>query len=105
VNYALFIDDERDPPLDNRNWIIARSVDEAKEIVSDIGWPDYISFDHDLGENQETGKDFANFMVESHMNGVDVFNENFQYYVHSQNPTGAQNIRGLLDSFIQHINS
>jgi hypothetical protein len=105
MTYNLFIDDERDPVITSERpyWIIARSVDDVKEIISSMGWPSYVSFDHDLGENVGTGMEFARYMVECHLDGQEVFTDNFDYYVHSQNLAGAQNIRYLIDSFLATI--
>jgi hypothetical protein len=103
MTFSLFLDDERYPPNDGRNWIVARNVDEAKDIIRDIGWPEYISFDHDLGDGEQTGKDFANWMICEHIEGENVFSENFRYYVHSQNPIGAKNIRDLIDGYLSFI--
>ena len=103
--YSLFIDDERKPPYnDGRNWIIARNFDDVMMCFRIHGMPGYISFDHDLGENERTGFDIAKFLVELDMDAEPDFQipEEFEYYVHSQNPIGKANIEGLLDNYLEH---
>jgi hypothetical protein len=98
--YRLFLDDERFPI--NVECVIARTSDAAFEIVSRLGIPVEISFDHDLG-GDDTAIQFINklidFMIDENMK----FPIGFQYYIHSQNPIGAANIKAKMDSFINHI--
>jgi len=54
VEEWVYLDDIRTPPRED--WVIARDFEEA--IVESRGLPDFISFDHDLGEGL-TGYDFA----------------------------------------------
>lgn len=100
--YRLFLDDERLPP-DNGEWLVARNFDEATEIMIRLGCPVYMSFDHDLGLNndgsEKNGKHVAEWMVERHLDYGNFFPDNFNFYVHSQNNVGAANIRGYLSNF------
>ena len=100
--YSLFIDDERFPPEQTQkgDWVIARTQDEVKKIISERGFPDFISFDHDLGDEQPTGYDIAKYLVELDMDNA-VIPDNFSFYVHSQNPIGAKNIQSYLDSYLR----
>ncbi len=95
----IFLDDERFPPDDGREWIIARSFDDVLELTAN-GLIDYISFDHDLGDNVPTGMDVCKWLVEQDMNYA-VLDPNFTFYVHSQNPLGAENIRSYLDQYLR----
>lgn len=100
MSYKLFLDDERFPPEPAYNWVIARSVQEAKLIYLHKGPPSFVSFDHDLGENLETGLDFAHWMVNKDLNTEgNFFPEDFDFYIHSQNPIGAENIRQYLQGY------
>lgn len=101
MGYKLFIDDERFPV--GTGWVIARCFIEAKIIVSLDGIPDYISFDHDLGPDGLSGADFANWMIDHMLINEMLFPASFDYYVHSQNPIGADNIRGKMDAALRHI--
>lgn len=102
AQYSLFIDDERYPPKnDGRNWVIARDWEDVMMCFRIHGMPEYISFDHDLGEDTQTGYDIAKFIVELDMGGDSDFAmpENFDYYVHSQNPVGKENIEKYLENY------
>ena len=108
MTWNLFIDDERFPPDDGRDWVIARSYGEAMREILGRGFPSYISFDHDLGKNQRTGYDIAKAMVENDMDfcnrdkrAIYTFSPNFSFYVHSQNPIGKANIEGLLNNYLK----
>lgn len=98
MSYRLFIDDERFPPNDGREWVIVRSSNEAVECIRTRGIPDFISYDHDLG-GDDTSMRFITWMIDAYLDGkIDTFPVN--YTVHSQNPVGARNIAQLLQGFI-----
>jgi hypothetical protein len=114
MTYSLFIDDERDP-MDvtwgdwqdqalyrDGEWIIARNWNEVLETIVSLGFPTLISFDHDLGEDQETGYEIAQRLCDMVMDGV-ALPENFKYRVHSKNPVGAENIHGYMNNFLKHV--
>lgn len=101
LDYKLFLDDIRFPK--EEGWIIARTYDEAVAIVKLLGIPQNISFDHDLGLDSLTGYDFAKFLVEYDMTYNEI-DKTFTFYVHSANPVGAENIRKLLDNYVQFKN-
>ena len=99
----MFIDDERFPPdTAGRAWVICRTIDEVRATISQSGFPRYISFDHDLGDGQASGKDIANWMIEADMDGTVSIPADFDFYVHSQNPVGSRNIESLLRSYLLH---
>jgi hypothetical protein len=94
MTYSLFIDDEREPP--QSNWFVARSYDEVVQTIIKHGMPKFISFDHDLGEGK-SGYDIANWIVNYCIDND--FVPSFDFYVHSQNPVGKENIEKLLEGF------
>ena len=96
----LFIDDIRNPKTGH--YTIARNYAEAVKFMRENGCPDFISFDHDLGENQPSGYDIAKWMVNKDldMNG-EFIPKKFMYEVHSANPVGRENIRGLLTGYLK----
>lgn len=111
----LFLDDLRNPEDvtwmnigANVDWEIVRSMDEAVKWVKRNGFPDVISFDHDLGIEQyrgdysreNSGYDFAKWLVEYDMD-TNSMPAGFRFTVHSKNPTGAKNIRELLHNYIR----
>lgn len=116
----LFLDDERKPSdvtwiliggvgSHGAVWEVVRSCEEAKTWVLKNGFPDIISFDHDLGlmhyagdySDGATGFDFAKWLIEYDMN-TNSMPDNFKFTVHSKNPIGSENIRCLLNNYIQH---
>lgn len=117
MSYKMFIDDIRNPP--DRTWVVVRSVDAAIEYIQSHGFPRFISFDHDLGlklqiqpsgvgilladgaEDTEapSGFNFAKWLVEQDLE-IHWMSAGFDYQVHSANPVGAANIRGLLDQYM-----
>ena len=105
TNYKLFLDDERFPPkswdLNNEKYLIARTYDEAVHIVSKHGFPSFISFDHDLGE-EKTGLDFAKWLVATDL-AMPGFLSGMQFTVHSQNPIGKRNIECLLMNYLNKL--
>lgn len=102
MTYKLFIDDERFPKTDD--WRICRSSDEAIKMVILYGMPSEIAFDHDLG-GDDTSMKFIWFIIDSYYDGELAIPENFKYTVHSQNPIGVLNIKGLMDGFLNDIRS
>lgn len=104
MSYKLFIDDERFPPKEETDWVISRTSEEAKICVTVLGMPRYISFDHDLGED-DTAIVFIKWLEEMVIENNLEFPKDFEFYVHSQNPVGKENIeykmRGLLEHFGQ----
>ena len=101
--WKLFLDDERDP-VGNR-WTVCRSVGEAVAVCQVFKLPAYISFDHDLGPGpspggfENTGMGFAKWMIEQVLDDTMQLPTGFDYYVHSQNPVGADNIRNIMQRF------
>lgn len=97
--YKLFIDDVRDPP--STDWVVVRSTNEALNYVQDHGWPDFISFDHDLG-GEDTTMVFLKYLVYEHWDGITTPPD---YKVHSANPVGAENIKSFMESWKRSIDT
>lgn len=81
--------------LHEHDLYFAVAVDEAKDMSKNFGPFDFYFLDHDLdrrvfvdSNEQNTGYQFAKFLAESNVEGTIV--------VHSMNPAGAQNIKGVL---------
>lgn len=101
--WKLYLDDLRHPP--SSDYVVARTVTEARILIHDKGFPVHISFDHDLGMDEkgrllESGYDFAKWIVESDQNGDIFIPIDFTFTVHSANPVGARNIFSLLDNYL-----
>ena len=112
MTYALFIDDERYPPDDSRQWAIARCLADVGNVVRQHGSPAFISFDHDLGETTASGFEIAKALVDADIDARDgavraelpfVFRPGFMFDVHSQNPVGAENIRRYLENYLAFL--
>ena len=114
--YRLFVDDERDPAflaflatqgvhdlVQDGPWVIARTQAEAQRIITERGLPELISFDHDYGAPEAgNGHDLAKWLVEQGLDGrLDL--RALKYQVHSRNPVGRVNIRGVLGSYLSSL--
>lgn len=100
MEYNMFIDDERYPPMDGDVWVIVRTSQQAIDWIASNGYPSFISFDHDLG-GDDTSMGLVNWIIEDCLNRE--INIPFKWYVHSQNPIGRDNINGKLTSFQLHL--
>ncbi|MGB0839223.1 MAG: cyclic-phosphate processing receiver domain-containing protein [Chitinophagales bacterium] len=85
---------------------IVRTYKDFVAYIEANGLPDFISFDNDLGldENGEVAKDgyaAAKWLV--FKSGLDL--RTLQFKVHSANPVAAEQIRGLLNNYIRHLNN
>jgi hypothetical protein len=47
--------------------------------------------------------DFAKWLVDMHLDGRYIFPKEFNFYVHSANPAGAENINGLMNGFLDFL--
>lgn len=94
--FYLFLDDVRDPP--DGTWVVCRTYQQAVDFVDKYGIPHRVSFDHDLG-GEKSGFDFAKYLVERDLD-IHAMPMDFDYQVHSANPVGRDNIRGLLDRYL-----
>lgn len=106
------MDDERDPAFlvhlraagervdADGPWVVARTQSAAEALIRARGLPDVISFDHDYGPPEcGDGHGLARWLVEQDLDGaVDLLQ--LRYQVHSRNPVGAANIRGVLDGYV-----
>lgn len=96
--YRLFIDDLRSPP--DAGWEVARSSKAAINLMLDRGCPDQISFDHDLGGDDDAMV-VVKWMIDQDLSqSMRFIPNNFHYQVHSANPVGSQNIRGALSRYL-----
>lgn len=124
LNYNLFLDDERNVadvkwvqyPL--VHWVVVRNYQEFVDTVIKNGIPQRVSFDHDLGKSayneclrcfsekddkinynnirEKTGLDCARWLINKCIENNKKFPE---YYVHSLNPIGKENIISLIECF------
>ena len=100
MTYKMFIDDERDPPNDGTAWVVCRSYHDVFWRIDFEGFPSFISFDHDLGDDltgYDIAKEIVNLDIDFDGNQIP---DDFSFYVHSQNPVGAENIRQYLNGYL-----
>jgi hypothetical protein len=103
------------------NVVWVKNYDEFIHEIKQNGLPDMISFDHDLGEDvakeraskgvskrqarnlkkeTKSGYDCAKWLVDYCLDN----DLKIPYFgVHSANPVGAENIRGLLNNALKHM--
>lgn len=106
----LFLDDIRTvdmvyPPEQVPEFDLVRSYDAFVSYIKKKGLPEFISFDNDLGLDRENklapdGYAAAKWLV--YESGLDL--RDLQFHVHSANPVAAEQIRGLLNNYIRHLN-
>lgn len=113
--YNLFIDDERDPlnvtwgtPEEQtmylqEDWVIARNWYEVLEILISMGFPRRISFDHDLGDGTHDGYQISKNIARLVMDANYEIPSDFEYFVHSKNPVGKQNIEYFMNNFLYNM--
>ena len=96
----VFIDDVRHPA--DESWVVVRSSAEAIKWLTEQGCPKMISFDHDLGDD-DTAMKVVHWMIEMDINACGAFiPADFSFTVHSANPVGSENIKGLLHGYLRH---
>lgn len=83
---------------------VVRSYDEFVAYIQKNGLPSLISFDNDLGLNEggevaPDGYAAAKWLV--YESGLDL--RNLKFKVHSANPVASEQIRGLLNNYIQFL--
>lgn len=86
--------------------VICRTMEEAVALIESKGYlPNFISFDNDLGEDEnekplKEGIDFAHWIVESVLDEKYILTDDFEFFVHSANSIAGPEIRILLNNFI-----
>ena len=118
----LWLDDLRNPYIDLEGsvpkekgvveWVL--NYEQFVQWIEKFGLPEIISFDHDLADEhytpedliskeyqEKTGMDCAKWLVEYCMDNDKHLPK---FYVHSANPVGADNIKGLLENYAKHSN-
>jgi len=112
--FYLFVDDERHANFLEKTYPkikkgvstipdpdffeVARTVKQAKELVSLYGFPAVVSMDNDLGENEPEGYEFVRWLIEQDVL-YDWMTEDFTWIVHSMNPI---NSKKMMDDFTDH---
>ena len=105
----LFLDDVRTIEMvydksEEKDFDIVRTFDAFVDYIKLNGLPEFISFDNDLGLDSKgnvapDGYAAAKWLV--YDSGLDL--SNLEYKVHSVNPVAADQIRGLLNNYINYL--
>jgi hypothetical protein len=104
--WTLFLDDERSPDdvklqslkLGTGSIRIARSTQEAQQLVETHGLPTAVSLDFDLG-GDDTAFKFLWWWVNGHMDDKWDLAQIESIQVHSANPEGAKKLISLWENF------
>lgn len=109
MRYKLFLDDLRTvdmvyPGLE-KAFIVVRSYDAFINYIRQNGCPEFISFDNDLGEDDDgnllpDGYAAAKWLV--YESGLDL--RDLRFKVHSANPVAKIHIESLLTNYIRFLN-
>lgn len=108
MSYNLFLDDIRTIdivyPKKDIDFVIVRSYDDCIAYIKENGLPEFMSFDNDLGEDENKivlpdGYAVAKWLV--YESGFDL--TNFKFNVHSANPVAKDQIEGLLNNYMKFI--
>lgn len=106
--YNLFLDDERNPEhvtwinIGAGPWVIVREQHQFEKTILELGIPETISFDNDLGINNGEGRYCARWLVEAVLDGKLTWKP-FTFHVHSMNNVAADAIKGLLNPFLKEM--
>lgn len=108
--WCLFIDDIRHPPdvrlgpewqsLEN-DFLIARTCEDAIAMINGRGLPAYITFDHDLGEDQPAATTIMWHIINGHLDEKWDCSIIRDVQIHSANPVGAKNLFLLWEGFVR----
>lgn len=121
--YNLFLDDERFPYVSNpelddvsafnytnynpfkyEKWVIVRNFNEFTNEVKKRGLPEKVSFDNDLGDVsddiEKTGYDCVKWLCNYCQDNKLKFPE---YYIHSMNPTGSNNMKAYINNYKKYV--
>jgi hypothetical protein len=94
MTWNLWLDDER--PCPHEDWLIAKSTEEAKQIVLKNGPPVRMSLDHDLG-GDDTSMLFVRWLSHGYFNQMPLWR------VHSANPVGKANLESYMGSWARSV--
>lgn len=116
MGYNLFIDDQIDDYSEELGDFIrnpkridpsrfydvqVKTSQEAIDYMKKHGCPEFISFDHDLGEDEDgkpmTSRPVQIWMVEMDLDNPNFIPDSFSYQIHSKNNQALNNLSYLND--------
>ena len=98
MTYDLFLDDERIPAYTTPNQVVVcRDFPAFKHTILNLGFPESIHLDHDLGTTTGDGSDAMKWLVDFIIDyGMFFPIPEIDFYIHSQNPEGERAMRGYI---------
>lgn len=104
--WELWLDDEKEPPQSLKPGtvrMVARSVNEAKQLVLQNGPPAMMWLDHDLGMVNDKPSDSLEFLDWFVCMCQDIWGHypEFDYYVISNNGPGRKRIETFMTSYLR----
>jgi hypothetical protein len=91
----LWLDDIRPAP---EGWLWCKTADQLRRELIRHRWDlQVVSFDHDLGENEETGYDVLKQLERAAANNAWLLIPD-RMEIHSANPVGRKNMQAAIDS-------
>lgn len=103
-NLKVFLDDLRVPTdiypnAKEGEWTVIRTMDDFKTFIDKFGVPSFVSFDNDLG-GEEEGKGLVKWMVFDKM--LDI--TDMEFTVHSANSSGVREyMTGTLNNWKKEL--
>lgn len=109
MSYQLFLDDLRTvkmvyPQQEEHDFVIVRNYDHFVNHIQQHGLPQFISFDNDLGEDEQgnllpDGYACAKWLVYD----IELDLRKLNFKVHSANPVAKVQIESLLNNYIRFL--
>ncbi len=125
MEWNLYLDNNR-TPKNTSKWVVARTVDDAKELVLANGCPKEFSLDHDLGyvlngklllevdsldqipeelrsqaKELPNGYEFCKWLTEEDYYGKINIPEDVIFNYHTANPVGEKNMRSTMERYLE----
>lgn len=95
---VLWVDDLRDPPnRADEQYVIARSVNEAKRLIEELPWFDVIDLDHDAGIYAAEGGDYINILNYLEARTNKGYKVKCAFRIHSFNTVGYMNMKAIIE--------
>ncbi|WP_374164330.1 cyclic-phosphate processing receiver domain-containing protein [Arcticibacter sp. MXS-1] len=109
MSYKLFLDDLRTvemvyPSPSDEDFVVVRSYSAFLNCIKERGLPAFISFDNDLGEDEEGNllpDEYAACKWLVYESGLDL--RGLRFKVHSANPVAKVQIQALLTNYVKFL--
>ena len=107
--YKIFFDDLRTVDMVYKNpedwdFEVIRNIDDFKNTILDKGVPEFISFDHDLGKDDNGNVVDAYQALKWMVFDLELDLRNMDYKIHSANPLALEKIYCLIKNLNKELN-